>query len=697
MRRPATFRLGRGTLRDPGPDLRRMPIGLDPGGISVAEGVRAALASAVFLALNQWIGSVPLGIAATGAMITCFCDVGGSVRQRVPMLLSFTVLGGVTWAAFGLLRQGHLAAILPVAAATVFLFSMARVWGLRAQPVGNILIVVLALALDRPLTPAAAFLFLACFVAGGLWACVLTIVIWRIQSDRPAARSLGRVWRQLAGLVGDLRALLAARSAAEADWDAHARSHRRAVRAAIEEARGLLTTSVRSRDLLSGRGAQGLLMLEAADRLFGDLIVLSELLQPSSGTTDVRDGAERLLRRLRPVLLVLGHDPPPEPARIRRSLDRMAAEVPGPAALTMLAGRIADHLGVVLRVRQGLDAPSLRTAIAPPDAGFWRARVWGPLRDEWTWKSAVLRHAVRATIVAVPAIAVTLVWWTPYAHWLAITVVLTMQPFFAATWQRFLERVGGTVLGAVLGGALAFVPQIPLVTAGLLLPLSILGFSVRQVSYGAYVACLTPLIVLVFDLAEPGHSAWTVAGMRTLYTLVGGLTAVAACMLLWPSWEPNRLDRDLRDTLRAYGRLAEAVLAPPDPAQAGAVETARRAAGLANSNLEASLSRALQEPRTSRSADLDRLIAADALLRRIGGAILAIPHDAAAAAGLAGPGRDAWRQWIAATLEAIAERRGVSAGAVPALSGAGSLRRIRLAVDLLAGELRPGPGTASRP
>lgn len=700
-RRPISRRRARrGTVRNPGPHLHKLPVGLDPRGISIAEGVRAALAASVFLILNQWLHSLPLLIAATGALTTCFCDVGGTLRERLRMLLWFSVLGAVTWATFGLLRAGGPSFVLLAGGLAVFVFSMARVWGLRAQTVGNMLIVMLALAIDAPLTPVAALTFLVFFMIGGLWACLLTIAIWRIHPDRPAARAVAGVWAALADLAEDMRDLLIRPDTAQVDWEAHARGHRRAVRAAIEAARLLVSGSVRSSGLVSGRGTQAVLMLEAADQLFGELIILSEVLETSSDP-HACEQAERLLRRVRPILTVLSLEQIRHTDRITASLDRIALDHHMPSGLRDLTELIIDRLRVTVRILDGTAEMPVRAAIVEPRVGFWRGRVWNPLRDELTWSSAILRHAVRATMLTVTAIAITLVWWTPYAHWLTITVALTMQPFFAATWQRALERIGGTVFGALIGGALAFLPQTPLAIGGALLPLSIVGFSVRQVSYGAYIACLTPMIVLLFDIAEPGHSAWIVAGMRTLYTLVGGLVAIAACMLLWPSWEPARLRRELRTTMLAYARLTQAVLGDPDPHRAQGTEEARRAAGLANSNLEASLSRALQEPGRRTRPELARTIAADAILRRLGAALLAIPHDATVHDLLAGPQRQAWQTYLEGAFLAMADGRPASP-ASPDAPVDSTLQRVRCGVlmlsdDLFAGSPGAGESPAGRP
>lgn len=678
-----THRRRWGTARNPGSDLAQLPVGLDLAGISLAEGLRAALAAGVVLLLDLWLHQPPLLLIASGAMLTCFCDVGGTLRQRLPMLLSFAVLGGITWAAFGLLRAAGTGPALLVVAPAVFLFSMARVWGLRPQTVGNILLVVMALALDRPLDGAGAALVAACFIAGGLWASLLTAFIWRLRPDAPAREAVSRVLLALADLAGDLR-LLIERQAPAAEWDAHARAHRRAVRGAIETGRGVVASAMAGRGLVSGGAAAAATTLEAADQLFGETIVLSELME---GATDpaAREAAIRLLRRVRPLLRVLALGRRAGRERLTVALDRAA---PAEPALGALAGLMVDRLRVLVRVATGQDRETPRAFTAAPTETGPLMRVWAPLRDELVPGSAILRHALRATLLTVPAVAAALVWWTPYAHWLSITVALTMQPFFAATWQRALERIGGTALGALLGGALAFVPATPTALGVALVALSVIGFSVRQVSYGAYIACLTPLIVLLFEIAEPTHSPWLVAGMRALYTLVGGGIAVLACLTLWPSWEPDRLRTELRGTLLAYARLAGAVLATPATRRDPEVESARRAAGVANSNLEASLSRALQEPGRRHRAELVRVLAADAMLRRLGAMLLALPHDGHLRAELDGAALDGWRRYLEGALTALADGRASFPAPPDEPRAESTLHRLHRALDVLAGDLR---------
>ena len=629
---------------------------------------------------------------ALAANLTCFCDLGGPIRPRMAALLSFSVLGGVMWGIFGLFSAAGLLVVLPLAILVFFCNAFARVWGQSAQTVGNLLSVVLIFALDRPLAWHEAPVVTAMFIAGGLWAIVLTLLLWRLHQYRPARESVAEVWRQLAALTGDLRRLAGREDLATADWDDHARAHRRAVRIAIEGARGLVMDLVRTRGAPSLRGSQALLRLEAGDQLFGALIALTDLIDEASPAR--RAAIHRLLRILQPLLLnlamLIADDKTPDKARMGRVIARLEASASGDVALEGPVEAIADRLRVAVRLStpEGYAAGS---GVADEDRGSWRARLLAPVLGNLDWNSAMLRHALRTAAIAGPALAVSLMWHGSFARWLPITVVLTIQPFYATTWQRAVERVAGTVLGGFVGAGLALLASTPLALAALLFPLCVIGFSARQVSYGAYVACLTPQLVVLVELLDPGHSSWEIAEMRALFTVIGGAVAVAGCLLLWPSWEPERLRRELTDTTAAYGRYAHAVLSLIlGEASAAVAEESRRAAGVASNNLEVSLTRALQEPRPGQRPRLASAMAAASTLRRLAGPLSTLQHGQGSH-GLEPFGADAqafWRQWLDWITEVFAalDNR-TPPPARPKSTAPEPLARLATQLELLAGAL----------
>jgi uncharacterized membrane protein YccC len=229
-----------------------------------------------------------------------------------------------------------------------------------------------------------------------------------------------------------------------------------------------------------------------------------------------------------------------------------------------------------------------------------------------------MRHAWRVAVVVGVALAATLRWHGDYTHWLTITLVLVMQPFFATTWQRSLERVGGTLLGGVFAAGLSALVHSRLLLAALLPLLGALALAVRQVSYGVYIAVYTPVVILLVENLHEGEDQVRIALARAGFTILGGVIAIAANALLWPAWEPEQVRRNLLQTIGIHGNYTRAVLSG-EPSEAW-----RRSAGLASNNLEASLQRAMHEPRRGQRARLAAVLVADAALRRIAGRLAAL-------------------------------------------------------------------------
>ncbi len=696
MTRPRLLRAG------PDADLGHLPVSLDLRALSVAEGVRAALSVAVIVAANEWIESPLLNEAALAALLTCLCDAGGPIRRRIPALLAFALIGAALTAGLGLLRPMGLPVVVPVACLLIFCTSLARIWGQSALQVGNLSTVVAVLALDRSLDLDEAGTLVLAFVGGSLWALLLTMVIWRLHPFRPARRAVAEVFRRMGVLAGDLSALVSAaspsRTAMSKAWTDHARAHRRHVRDGIELARTLVLDTVRVRGQGSARAGQALIQVEAADQLFGGLIALSEVLESTGPAT--RSVAVRLLHTLRLLLAVIADDTaldtaPDDPARramIERLLDTLAAIGRSDPALAGVTGSILDRL----RVAALLTTPAgLRPEAGEPSLDSWRDRVFNPLRANLAWSSAPFRHALRAAVVAGPALVITLSSGNAYAHWLTITLVLTLQPFFALTWQRALERIVGTVVGGMVAAGISLVVSTPLATAAALFPLAVMAFAVRYVSFGLFMACMTPLVVLLSELGRPGESELVIALTRALYTVLGGTLAVFGCAVLWPSWEPDRLRRELCAALTAHAAYADVELAALlGEAPAAALDQVRRAAGVASNNLEASLARALQEPRRSARAGLESAMVVDAALRRLAGRLTSIQHDPGMAPERAA--LSAWREWLRLAFQSLAEGTVLPPGQ-PTIEAGSATARIARQIELIDGALRRGSSFAPAP
>ena len=464
------------------------------------------------------------------------------------------------------------------------------------------------------------------------------------------------------------------------------------MRTALEAARVAVLATVRTRGPVSGRAAQSWIRLEAADQIFNALIALSALLQ-SEKRPEVRAAAEHLLRRLAPLLLRLGTSMVTEredrPARLERTATAIAACVAEPPGQPGACDR-----------RHDCRAPAHRHH--PDPAGH--ARTGARRTNQNRVANACARTAARqsrpglggaaacaaAAAAACVGFTVTLAWPTSYAYWLTITLVLTMQPYFAVTITRAAERIAGTVLGGAIGAAIAIACPTPVAMAVALFPLAVLALAVRAVNFGLFMACVTPVVVLLVELARPGQDQVEIAVMRGLYTVAGGVLALVFSALLWPVWEPSRLRSELRAAIAAHGNYAcaeiAALLGEGSPAK---VQQARRAAGIASNNAEASLQRALLEPARGDTARLQAALTIDAALRRIAGRVSALQVDAAMhehdrAAWLA------WGDWISTASARLAEGRADLPPRPPVPAGDAdgkSLARIARQLELAAGAL----------
>ncbi|MDE8346086.1 MAG: FUSC family protein [Acidocella sp.] len=621
--------------------LRDLPVTLNPGAVSLSEGLRAGIAVAATLLVGQVFALPHFGLAALGALLTCFADPGGPFWRRAQAVVAFALFSGIVFGLFGFIRGEGVALACAAALVMIFAASYARVYGQGGLQVGNLLSVVTVLALDVPVHGVAQAAAQGLnFCAGAAWAALLTLVIWRVHPFAPSRLALAAIAARLAALTGDLAAL-ATEAEDVAAFEAHAALHRRQVRETIEAARQIAYEIFRGRGLASARAAQVTLRLQSFEQIFGGLIALSDTLESEPA---LRMACGRPLRHLAEWLAAAGpriaQRQPTEIAEAQASLAQFRHslnDTPQTSAARHLFDAIAENLAVLITVATPQGQRLSATARGP---GILR-QITGPPVQNFTLSAAPLRHALRAALTATPVLAWTMAYGGPFAHWATITLILCLQPYFSATWVRSAERIAGTAFGGILAAGIGLLAQTRLDLALAMLPLTMFAFTIRAVSYGLFIAALTPMIVLLVEQIAPGANELTIALSRVGYTCLGGGLAVLANLLLWPAFEGGRLEASITAAINAHAAYTGAVFAAL-LGQETALDATRRHAGLASNNLEAALSRALLEPHKRRDKLLERGALADAALRRMAGrlSVLALdrpdipPEDA-----------DLWRAW----------------------------------------------------
>jgi uncharacterized membrane protein YccC len=584
---------------------------------AISLGLRAATATVPTLVFGELTGRPGLLWMSLGGWLGTLADPGGPYPLRGAAMAGFLVFGALATIA-GTAAQGAWSSVI-VLFVVGALASLARVFGDAASTVGAIVLITLCIAigstghdvaLERGLLVA----------AGSLLASALALGLWPVHPYRPARNAVADCYRELAQVVESL-ARLPTGSAAEREAAAAAlaRTGPPRVRAALEMARAALAAVRRGRAADTHRGEQLLVLFESADLTLGSLTAAIDAL---SGAPAI-DAAFLLplagcFRGIAQATLGRGEGPPPAPKLHQPAGHAEIHALIEPIVVTAtFAAEMADAL------RTGEEAHP--TPSGPlPDAP---ARL--PLRDQLSLHSPIVRHAARMAFALAAAGVLGQVLHLSRSHWMTVTVVIVLQPDLGSTVRRALDRVAGTVLGAISAALVAPLVHRPFILGALLFPLSALAVSLRPINYALYSAFVTLVFLLI---SEAFSGDWHLAAVRIGNTLLGGTLALLFAFLFWPTREAERVSAQIAALLSALRDYVSG-------AREGSVEerAARRRFGLAAAAADASLSRLLGEPGVP-EAQIEAIMAAVTYARRLRaslGALFAAGHDPPAAADLA--------------------------------------------------------------
>lgn len=552
---------------------------------------RNAFGVAVPLAVAALSGNAAAGLAATiGALQTGFADRPGPYRLRMVRMLGTALAAAVT---SGL----AVAASSSDAASVLLLLVLALVAGLllaggpSATQVG-IAGVAAALIIGHTVTAASSAVHVALFVlAGGALQALLAIAAWPVRRHRPERVALTGLYRELSA---------AARAEPRTSAGPPVGSTLTAVRQTFYGLGHDHGPSVEAYRVL----------LDEAERVRREIVVLAGLAerlaaeQSPDHAACIRTALTASASALDEVADALEHARPLQPTRleaarhtIREAIDQLAIRADPRTELTRLAaaGRLRALAGQLRAIVRSTEAGASegRTGDRRMTSGLGELRdPIAVLRANLTLDSAIMRHALRLSVLVAASDLVVRAADVQRGYWVSLTLLVVLRPDFATTLQRSVMRVAGTVAGLLL--ATALVHWIPGGEWWRIALIAVLAFGMRLAGPGNIAlsaTCLSGLVVVL--LAINGVPAHTAVQSRALDTLAGGGLALLAAVAL-PSWERRFIPARLAELIEAYGRYL-AVVADLS-ADRTTLHRARAGCRLARSNAQASVDRAASEP-----------------------------------------------------------------------------------------------------
>jgi uncharacterized membrane protein YccC len=170
--------------------------------------------------------------------------------------------------------------------------------------------------------------------------------------------------------------------------------------------------------------------------------------------------------------------------------------------------------------------------------------IW---QASWPWT----RQALQTTIAACLAFAAADALGLPQGFWAVVTAITVMQANVGASLSQAVDRLLGSLIGVLVGGAIAILlaDSHALRYAGLAVAVLILAFvSARRPPLR--IACVTAAIVILGDpsVSPPVQSA----AYRMIEVMMGAAIASATSLLIFPSRAGPALAAHVHGTLALY-------------------------------------------------------------------------------------------------------------------------------------------------
>jgi len=214
------------------------------------------------------------------------------------------------------------------------------------------------------------------------------------------------------------------------------------------------------------------------------------------------------------------------------------------------------------------------------------------IRNNLSFQSSSFRHALRLAAASALAALMASAFHVTRGYWIPMTVVVVLKPNFGGTFQRAIQRITGTVAGALLAALLLWCIQD---FRWLLVTLALLSFAtltLRWANYVAFSMALTPMIMVILDLAHPGTISDSF--LRIIYTILGGVLAIVCGYLLFPVWERSKMPGQIADAYQTTALFLRALFGLGK--ERLSMTEMRKRSGLAVANAVNASQRLLSEP-----------------------------------------------------------------------------------------------------
>lgn len=219
------------------------------------------------------------------------------------------------------------------------------------------------------------------------------------------------------------------------------------------------------------------------------------------------------------------------------------------------------------------------------------------LLNNFTFASSSFRYALRTSITAIVGYLIGYFLELENSYWIMLTVLVIMKPGYSVTKLRFIHRILGTFIGAVIALILAWI-GVNATFLYVLLGISILlGFSYINTNYVLSSLFFTLFIVGLYGALNT--NLFDVIFYRFTDTLIGGVLCFLSIQFLFPFWEEKGIGNFVRYALKSSENYLKSIAKEVENKDFNMAKykLARKDAFVGMSNLIASYKRLKTDPK----------------------------------------------------------------------------------------------------
>ncbi len=589
----------------------------------VSEGIRTTAGVMIPILVASYFGELQIGVSiALGAMCVGLTDNTGPIHHRVNGMVSTILLVFIISLLTGFCIHSHvlLAAWIAIVG---FCCAFIGVFGTRAGSVGSAGLLIMVLSIDERQTIWETIHNALLISGGGLFYLMMSLLIYRLRPYKLIQQALGDALIS----TGNYMQTRARFYEENVDYDAtykqlleeqvQVHNKQNLVREMLFKTRDIVRESTHTSRILM------MIFLDSVD-LFERIMTSQQDYKKLHALTDDID----LLPAFRQMILSLAA----EAENIGLSLQQGKPSVPNKALAEQLAAldqqftakRAAimndNNIEAFITLRHILESIKdihhrLQTLnrYTSFDSGlsdeFKRqveySKFVSPsefnlklLTNNISIHSNIFRHSIRVSLALLAGFFISHILPFGHGYWVLLTIIVILKPAYSLTKQRNVERLLGTLGGAVIGGALLWFVRDQHVLLLLMICCMVFTYSMLRVKYLPAVVAMTIYILIAFHFLKPGDFTLVLRD-RLIDTFVGSAIAFVALIAIPPKWEHEHIQELLMETIRANAAYLKAITKPflKEPLTNLDYKLTRKEVFVRLANLSDAFQRMLNEPK----------------------------------------------------------------------------------------------------